>query len=156
MSRIRSTDTKPELLLRSALWAEGARGWRCQWRAPGGRIDIAFTRWKVAVFVDGSFWHGHPSKWQPGRWTGYWDEKIKRNIARDRRQNEVLAAEGWQILRFWDFEIEHDANAAAALVTAGLRGRQMGHNPNRTRKLGRISLGVYHGEEPAASRISAT
>lgn len=124
MSRIRSTDTRPELLLRSALWARGLRGWRCQWRAPGGRIDIAFTRWKVAVFVDGSFWHGHPSKWQPERWTGYWDEKIKRNMARDRRQNDALVAEGWEILRLWDFEIEHDAHAAAARVTAVLQGRQ--------------------------------
>jgi DNA mismatch endonuclease, patch repair protein len=108
MSAIRSKDTKPERLLRQALWVAGTRGWRCHWRGPGGRIDIAFTRWKVAVFVDGSFWHGHPSKWQADRWTGYWDEKIKRNIARDARQNETLAAEGWTILRFWDFEIQHD------------------------------------------------
>lgn len=109
MAAIRSTDTKPERLLRSALWASGLRGWRCQWRAPGGRIDIAFTRWKVAVFVDGSFWHGHPSKWQPGRWEGYWDEKIKRNVARDRRQNDALDADGWRVLRFWDFEVEQEA-----------------------------------------------
>jgi DNA mismatch endonuclease (patch repair protein) len=53
-------------------------------------VDIAFTRWRVAVFVDGSFWHGHPSKWAPGHWKGYWDEKIKRNIARDRAQDAAL------------------------------------------------------------------
>lgn len=121
MARIRSTDTKPERLLRRALWARGLRGWRCQWRGPGGRIDIAFTRWKVAVFVDGCFWHGHPSKWQPGRWRGYWDEKIKRNIARDRAQEQALAEAGWMVLRVWDFEVEHDPEGAAGRVAVLLQ-----------------------------------
>jgi DNA mismatch endonuclease (patch repair protein) len=116
MASIRSSDTKPEIRLRRALWAAGARGWRCHWRAPGGRIDIAFTRWKVAVLVDGSFWHGHPSKWRPGRWTGYWDAKIKRNIARDAEQNRALQDAGWVVLRIWDFEIEQDATAVALRV----------------------------------------
>jgi DNA mismatch endonuclease (patch repair protein) len=76
------------------------------------------------VFVDGVFWHGHPSKWQPGRWNGYWDEKIKRNMERDRRQNAALEDAGWTVLRFWDFEIEQDAQGvgrtvAKALVEAG-------------------------------------
>jgi DNA mismatch endonuclease, patch repair protein len=116
MAAIRSTNTKPERLLRQALWQVGARGWRCNWRGPGGRIDIAFTRWKLAVLVDGSFWHGHPSKWQPNRWSGYWDEKIKRNIARDVRQNAALAEAGWQLIRIWDFEVEQDAEKVAAQV----------------------------------------
>jgi DNA mismatch endonuclease (patch repair protein) len=120
MARIRSKDTKPELLLRRALWASGVRGWRCDWKAPGGRIDIAFTRWRVAVFVDGSFWHGHPSKWQPGRWEGYWDEKIKRNMARDRRQDDALRAAGWRAVRLWDFEVEQDPAAAAGRVEEAL------------------------------------
>jgi DNA mismatch endonuclease, patch repair protein len=120
MSRIRGKDTKPELILRRGLWASGIRGWRCEWKGPGGRIDVAFTRWKVAVFVDGSFWHGHPSKWQPGRWQGYWDEKIKRNIARDDRQNAALAEEGWAVLRVWDFEIEQDLAAISDRVRDAL------------------------------------
>jgi DNA mismatch endonuclease (patch repair protein) len=126
MSKIRSTDTRPERLLRSALWSLGVRGWRNQWRGPDGRIDIAFTRWRVAVMVDGCFWHGHPSKWQPGRWRGYWDEKIKRNMARDARQNAALAEEGWTVLRVWDFEVEQSPSAVAervieALAAAGWR-----------------------------------
>jgi DNA mismatch endonuclease (patch repair protein) len=120
MAAIRSVDTKPELLLRRALWRAGVRGWRCHWSGPGGRIDIAFTRWRLAVMVDGSFWHGHPSKWQPGRWSGYWDEKIKRNLARDLAHNEALAAAGWEILRVWDFEVEHDPDSVAAQVAAVL------------------------------------
>lgn len=128
MSRIRSTDTGPERLLRATLWAHGVRGWRNQWRAPGGRIDVAFTRWKLAVMVDGCFWHGHPSKWQPGRWSGYWDEKIKRNMARDARQVGALVEAGWTVLRIWDFEIEQSPIAVAerimeALGAAGWRPR---------------------------------
>ena len=116
MASIKSSNTRPERLLRAALWRKGVRGYRCHWRGPGGRIDVAFTRWRVAIFVDGSFWHGHPSKWQPDRWSGYWNEKIKRNIARDRRQNDALVEAGWRALRFWDFEVEHDPDAVAAVV----------------------------------------
>ena len=60
MARIRSRDTKPELALRRALYAAGVRGWRCHNRQLPGKPDIAFTRWRVAVFVDGRFWHGLP------------------------------------------------------------------------------------------------
>jgi DNA mismatch endonuclease (patch repair protein) len=125
MASIRSSDTRPERLLRSALWREGLRGFRCHWPGPGGRIDIAFTRWKVAILVDGCFWHGHPSKWQPGRWEGYWNEKIKRNIARDRRHDQALTDAGWRVLRFWDLDVEHDPSAVVERVrreleTAGL------------------------------------
>lgn len=116
MSAIRSKDTKPERALRSALWAAGLRGYRCHWKGPGGRIDIAYTRAKVAVFVDGLFWHGHPSKWQPDRWSGYWDEKIKRNIARDARQTAVLTEAGWTILRFWENEVEQSSASVVSRV----------------------------------------
>lgn len=119
MASIRRRDTRPEWLLRRAMWRAGLRGWRCDWRAPGGRVDVAFTRCRVAIFVDGSFWHGHPSKWQPDRWQGYWDEKIKRNIARDQRQNAALAEAGWTVLRYWDFEIEQRlSDVVSDVVTA--------------------------------------
>lgn len=120
MAGIRKVDTRPELLLRCELWRLGVRGWRTNWKGPGGRIDVAFTRWHIAVFVDGAFWHGHPTKWQPDRWVGYWDEKIKRNIARDARQNEELRVSGWTVLRFWDFDVEHDPTAVAQAVLDAL------------------------------------
>jgi DNA mismatch endonuclease (patch repair protein) len=120
MSSIRGKDTKPEVALRRGLWATGVRGWRCHWKGPGGRIDIAFTRWCVAVFVDGSFWHGHPSKWQTGRWKGYWEEKIRRNIARDRAQEEALREAGWYVVRVWDFEIEQDLVTVVAHIREAL------------------------------------
>jgi DNA mismatch endonuclease (patch repair protein) len=125
MASIRSRDTKPELMLRRELWRLGVRGWRCNIRAPGGRVDIAFTRWKIAVLVDGAFWHGHPSKWQPGRWSGYWDEKIKRNIARDLAQNAALAANGWAIVRVWEFEVEQDAPGIALRISQMLEAARL-------------------------------
>jgi DNA mismatch endonuclease (patch repair protein) len=124
MASIRSSGTRPEVLLRQALWRGGTRGWRCHWPGPGGRIDVAFTRWRLAVFVDGAFWHGHPSKWTPGRWSGYWDQKIKRNVARDAAQNEALRAAGWEVLRLWEFEVEHDPDAVASRVAAALSARR--------------------------------
>jgi DNA mismatch endonuclease, patch repair protein len=128
MASIRGANTKPERRLRSALWRAGLRGFRCHWHGPGGRIDVAFTRWKIAVFVDGSFWHGHPSKWQPGRWSGYWDEKIKRNIARDERQGGELVAAGWRVLRFWDFDVEHDPVAVAEAVRLAIEAARLDSN----------------------------
>lgn len=127
MRAIRSKDTGPERRLRAALWGLGVRGWRCHWRGPGGRrLDIAFTRWRVGVQVDGAFWHGHPSKWTPGLRPGYWDEKITRTIQRDRQQEADLAAAGWTLIRLWEFEIEQDAEAAARRVTTALEAAGRG------------------------------
>lgn len=115
MAAIRSTDTKPERLLRRALWERGLRGYRCQWREPSGRIDIAFTRWKVAVFVDGCFWHGCPEhgRREHGRNADYWRPKIAMNRERDDRQTRALEAAGWTVLRIW--EHENPAEAAARI-----------------------------------------
>jgi DNA mismatch endonuclease (patch repair protein) len=131
MASIRGCNTRPELLLRRALWQAGVRGWRCHYPGPGGKIDIAFTRWQVAVLVDGSFWHGHPSKWQPGRWDGYWDEKIKRNIARDAAHTQTLTAAGWQVIRVWDFQVEHDPARVAQRIAETLTRRRATAQPER-------------------------
>ena len=108
MSRIRSKDTKPELALRRSLHAAGLRGWRYHPKAVPGKPDLAFTRWKIAVFVDGRFWHGHPDYFTPGKSGSYWDAKIARTQERDRLANEALEAQGWTVLRFWDFEVERE------------------------------------------------
>ncbi len=142
MTSIRGADTRPELLLRRALWRHDVRGWRCHWRGPDGRIDIAFVRWKLAVFVDGSFWHGHPSKWKAGRWSGYWDEKIKRNIARDRRQDAALVQAGWKVLRVWDFEVEQDGSGAVSRVVTELEAA-------KTRARGPMVISAADRKAPA-------
>jgi DNA mismatch endonuclease (patch repair protein) len=120
MARVRGRDTGPELALRRALWAVGLRGWRCHRGDLPGRPDVAFGRAKLAVFVDGAFWHGHPAKYWPGRCGPYWDEKIARNQARDRRVDEALSRLGWRVLRLWDFEVLDDPLGAAELVVRAL------------------------------------
>ena len=120
----RRADTKPELALRRALHHLGYR-YRKDYRLDldaGARVrpDIAFTARRVAVFVDGCFWHACP---QHGRnpevneW--YWAPKLRRTVERDRAADAALAAAGWQVVRIWEHVPLGDAVAA---VTAALRG----------------------------------
>jgi DNA mismatch endonuclease (patch repair protein) len=121
MSRIRATDTQPELLLRRALWRHGLRGYRLNVRSLPGRPDVVWRRHRVAVFVDGAFWHGHPSAFRAGKSGDYWDKKIQRNMERDKKANAALEALGWTVFRFWDFDIRADVDACVAAVEAALR-----------------------------------
>lgn len=111
--------TKPEARLRSALHALGYR-FRKDLRLDLGttkvRPDIVFTRRKVAVFVDGCFWHACPDHGRiPGRNAWYWEPKLARNVERDRQADAALAANGWAVVRLWEHvqlteaiaEIEH-------------------------------------------------
>ena len=112
MASIRKKDTKPERVLRSAIWAAGLRGWRCHARMVG-TPDVVFTRWKLAVFVDGVWWHGHPDYLPHGRRGPYWDQKIAGNIERDRKVTRELEELGWVVLRFWDIDVLSDPAKAA-------------------------------------------
>lgn len=120
MARIRSKDTKPEIRLRRALYAAGVRGWRCHPKRVPGKPDVAFIGRRVAVFVDGRFWHGHPDFFTPGKSGEYWDAKIERTKERDRTANATLAEAGWTVLRFWDFEVEDDLNNCVAAVRSAV------------------------------------
>src|ERR1700730_16227797 len=95
MASIRSTHTSPELKLRRALYAAGIRGWRCHYKLAAGTPDLAWPALRIAVFVDGAFWHGHPSRHKPGRSGDYWDAKIARNVERDRAADATLRAARW-------------------------------------------------------------
>lgn len=121
MRAVRQRDTGPELTLRRALFAAGIRGWRCHYARVPGRPDLAWPRLKVAVFVDGAFWHGHPSRHREGRSGAYWDEKIAGNVARDRRVDGELGAAGWTVLRAWDFEIRRELEAVVIRVSDTIR-----------------------------------
>jgi DNA mismatch endonuclease, patch repair protein len=124
MAAIRSKDTRPERVLRSALRSRGLAGYRCHLRLLPGKPDIAFTRWRVAVFIDGAFWHGHPDHFTFGRLGGYWDEKILKTQRRDRVQAAALEAAGYEVLRFWDFEVVASPGDCAAVVQAAIQARQ--------------------------------
>jgi DNA mismatch endonuclease, patch repair protein len=125
----RRSDTKPELALRRALHRKGYR-YRKDYRLDlaGARVrpDIAFTARRVAVFVDGCFWHCCPEHGtQPANNTWYWAPKLARNVERDRAADAALAAAGWQVVRVWEHESLEGATAAviAALAASGAGAR---------------------------------
>ena len=103
MSKIRSTNTNPELFLRVAL-----KGNYLRYQPKGvlGNPDFASKKHKIAVFVDGDFWHGYNwknlGKVPPKK---YWQEKIQKNIDRAKKYNQILRKGGWKVLRFWEHEI---------------------------------------------------
>jgi DNA mismatch endonuclease, patch repair protein len=117
MRAIRRTDTKPELALRRALHAMGYR-FRKDYRLDldGGRRvrpDIAFTARKIAVFVDGCFWHACPDHGsRPSVNQGYWTPKLQKNVERDRAADAALALAGWRVVRLWEHIPLEDAVAA--------------------------------------------
>jgi DNA mismatch endonuclease, patch repair protein len=122
MSRVKNRDTSPEVSLRRALWAAGIRGWRLHPRRIPGRPDIAWPGRRLAVFVDGAFWHGHPDYYW-GQSGPFWDEKIGRNRARDIKVNAALEADDWMVLRIWDFEVERDIQTCVERVKVALEKR---------------------------------
>lgn len=120
MKRVRTKDTAPELALRKLLFAAGLR-YRIHYtpRAlPLGRsnIDIAFPRRKLAVFIDGCFWHGCPDHGTiPKANKNWWAEKLHSNHARDERVTAMLIAAGWEVLRFWT----HETPSSMATIVMG-------------------------------------
>lgn len=121
MSRIRGKNTKPEMRLRTALHIRGLR-FRLHRKELPGSPDIVFVRQKIAVFVDGCFWHGCPShSVQPRTNTRFWSEKIGKNRARDRKTSRQLKELGWTVLRVWEHELKRDASGAAGAIERAVR-----------------------------------
>ncbi|MGW9183827.1 very short patch repair endonuclease [Agromyces sp. NPDC055661] len=116
----RGRDTGPELAVRRMLHSHGFR-YRVNTPPVKGlrrSADIVFTKVKLAVFIDGCFWHGCPEHYQrPARNQTYWDAKVLANCARDRNTDEVLGSHGWTVLRIW----EHDVRADPVGVGARIR-----------------------------------
>ncbi|MGJ7441039.1 very short patch repair endonuclease [Aquipuribacter sp. MA13-6] len=123
MSTLRRRDNSREVALRRALHRTGLR-FRVSYPVPGlnrRSIDVAFTRFKVAVFLDGCFWHGCPEHGtSPQSNSTWWATKLGANVARDLDTNAHLAAAGWQVVRIWEHTDLDDATAA---VQAALRAR---------------------------------
>lgn len=123
MSRQRRRDTAPELRLRSSLFARGLR-YRVDASLPGlprRRADVLFSRRRVAVFVDGCFWHSCPLHATiPRSNHEWWVAKLEKNVSRDRTTDAHLSGLGWVVLRFWEHE---DMETAAGIVEQVVRGR---------------------------------
>jgi DNA mismatch endonuclease (patch repair protein) len=123
--RNRKTGTKPEVILRKALWRRGLR-YRVNRRDLPGAPDVVFMRRRVAVFVDGDFWHGRnwhqrKERLESGTNSDYWVSKIAYNRERDKRNNARLADLGWHVLRFWETDVLRDPEAVADVIAARIR-----------------------------------
>lgn len=122
MSNVRLKKGKAETMLAKALWHHGYR-YRLNYKALPGSPDIAITKYKVAVFVDGEFWHGY--KWSDRKNKlkanrEYWIEKIEENIARDRRNDEKLKELGWTVLHFWEKEVLKELESCLNTIEAAV------------------------------------
>lgn len=110
MSKIRGKNTKPELLFRKALWQKNVR-YRINNKKLPGKPDVSIKKYKLAIFIDGEFWHGY--NWDERRDTiktnrKFWIPKIERNMQRDRQINQELNERGYTVFRFWSKEILTD------------------------------------------------
>jgi len=107
MSRIHAKDTQPEIILRKTISGAGIRGYRLHYKLPG-RPDIVFPRRKIAIFIDGCFWHKCPECFiKPETNRKFWSKKIDSNVKRDKIVNAELKTKGWQVIRIWEHEIEN-------------------------------------------------
>lgn len=122
MAAVKRSGTKPELELRKALHAVGYRFRKDYPIRVGSKLirpDIAFTKLRVAVFLDGCFWHCCPLHGQvPATNASYWSEKLRSNFERDRLQDRLLGEAGWRVVRIWEHEGAESAAAAVATVLA--------------------------------------
>jgi DNA mismatch endonuclease (patch repair protein) len=129
MTGNRSRDTGPELAVRSLLHRRGLRYWvaRRPVRSVRRAADLVFPRIKLAVFIDGCFWHECAELFVlPKTNTDYWREKISGNSARDRQTNELLANEGWTVLRYWEHENPESVAEEIAERVSELRATAQG------------------------------
>lgn len=127
MSKIKSKNTKPEMALRKSLWAIGLR-YRINVKGLVGRPDIVFRKHKLAIFVDGDFWHGY--NWEEKKKKiktnkSFWIAKIERNMQRDKESTEKLIGFGFNVIRFWEHEIKNDLFGCIDRITS-----YIGHNSN--------------------------
>ena len=107
MSSIRYKNTNPELLLRKALWHNGIKGYRLHWKKAHGKPDISFPARKIAVFVNGCFWHRCPycNPPMPKSHSNFWSNKFEKNVLRDKNKIELLNSEGWKTIVLWECQI---------------------------------------------------
>lgn len=129
MQNIRSKDTAIEVKLRKALWKSGIRYRKNYDRLPG-KPDIAITKYRIAIFCDGEFFHGKDwdqlkEKLIKSNNSEYWLKKIARNIDRDREVDSLIKSMGWIVLRFWGKDIKQDIDICVSVVEEAIQDRIM-------------------------------
>ena len=120
MQNIRAKDTEIEVILRRALWKKGYR-YRKNYKELPGRPDIVLTKYKIAIFCDGEFFHGKDwnmlkAKLEKSNNSKFWIDKISRNIERDEEINKKLIYGGWTVIRFWGKEIKNHTDECVKVV----------------------------------------
>jgi DNA mismatch endonuclease (patch repair protein) len=119
MARVKSRDTGLEIMLRRALWAAGCR-YRLRAKLPG-HPDVAFPGARLAVFIDGCFWHGCPDHYRaPVTNVAYWSAKLYRNVTSDRVVEGRLGELGWSVIRVWEHEVKVDVGGAVQRIREAL------------------------------------
>jgi len=133
MRKVRSTHTAPEIVFRKALWARGLR-YRLHASHLPGKPDVVMSPKKVAVFIDGDFWHGH--QWRRRHLTAledqfassrrhqreYWLRKIRRTMQRDSDATAALLSDGWTVLRFWESDVRKDVERCVQMTVDAAAG----------------------------------
>lgn len=115
MSANKGKDTTPEMLLRRLLSSNGIRGYRQNWKKAPGRPDVAFPKRKIAIFIDGCFWHGCKKCYvAPKTNSRFWKQKIERNQKRDIRNSQELKKLGWTCVRIWEHELKKNPEKVTA------------------------------------------
>lgn len=129
MSRIKGKDNHLEKAFRKALRREGIKGYRIDDRKVLGVPDVCFEGLRIAIFIDGDFWHGYEWDKNKGRLTQrnkvFWVTKIERNMARDFKVTYALQREGWTVLRFWEHEVREDVERCVKEVKKALHERRL-------------------------------
>jgi len=131
MSKIRGKNSIPELLLRRALWAKNIR-FRIHRKDLPGKPDITIKKYRLAIFVDGDFWHGFEwEKRKPKTNEGFWIPKIERNMQRDRFVNATLNEMGYTVMRFWEHEINKNLKACVNQVALYIEAEKINPIPSK-------------------------
>jgi DNA mismatch endonuclease, patch repair protein len=121
MSRIRGKNTSPEIKIRKMLFSEGIRGYRIHYNLPG-KPDIVFIKKKIAIFIDGCFWHKCPVCFkEPETRKEFWIEKIDKNVERDLEINKLLKNMGWKVIRIWEHDVRKNPIDVVNMITQYLQ-----------------------------------